>query len=84
MIIMNEIKKTVRARLFSLLPRLSRKAHPYEPFPLYEPKTRKEKVYWFFTVLRWKICKRFVSYKSSLNGATFKELCTVQKELEKK
>jgi len=81
---MNEIKKIVRARLFSLLPRLLRKAHPYEPFPLYKPKTKKEKVCWFFIVLRWKICKRFVSYKSSLNGATFKELCTVKKRAREK
>lgn len=45
-----------------------RAAHRWEPYPLYRPKGRGERVRWFFVQARWFFVSRFVKRKSFLNG----------------
>ena len=45
-----------------------RHAHPLEPFPLYMPQNRLDKLIWALIRVRWKIISPFVRYKSMLNG----------------
>ncbi len=35
--------------------------HPWEPFPLYKPHTRKQKIRFKLITLRWKLIRPFVT-----------------------
>jgi len=61
--------------LYILTQESIRTGHPLEPFPLYQPRIFKEKFIWFFVVLRWKVVKPFVRYKSFFKGKTRREIC---------
>jgi len=45
-----------------------RTAHPWEPYPLYKPKTRRDRIHFCLIRLRWFLVKRFIKNKSFLNG----------------
>lgn len=55
---------------YSIAMEAMRTAHPHEPFPLYKPRTRKERIRWLWIQTRWAVQKRFIKKgkKSSLNG----------------
>lgn len=46
-------------------------AHPWEPFPIYKPKGRWQKVHFGLICLRWFLAKRFIKRKSFLDGFVF-------------
>lgn len=48
-----------------------RNAHPWEPYPFYEPYSRCERIHFKLIKFRWWIVKRFVRLKSPLDGETF-------------